>query len=91
MQKVRLEMYVYGIVQGVGFRYFVKRNATLLNISGYVENLSDGRVHIMCEGEKTVLDRFVEVVRTGNSYSEVENVECVYSSDTREFQGFEIL
>jgi len=38
--------YVSGMVQGVGFRYFVHRAARELNINGYVRNLRDGRVEV---------------------------------------------
>jgi len=42
--------YVSGAVQGVGFRYFVERAAHDLKLSGYVRNLSDGRVEVYAIG-----------------------------------------
>jgi len=42
--------YVSGIVQGVGFRYFVERAARHLKLAGYVRNLSDGRVEAYAIG-----------------------------------------
>lgn len=38
--------YISGMVQGVGFRYFVQRVAARLNLNGYVKNLRDGRVEV---------------------------------------------
>ncbi len=38
--------YVSGMVQGVGYRYFVERAAKYLNVMGYVRNLRDGRVEV---------------------------------------------
>jgi acylphosphatase len=38
--------YVSGLVQGVGYRYFVERAAKYLNVMGYVRNLGDGRVEV---------------------------------------------
>jgi acylphosphatase len=89
MQKVRLEAKIFGIVQGIGFRYFVKKNALLRNLTGYVENLSDGRVHVVCEGDKDVIEEFLKFLRNGSSYSVVESVEFEFSNPTGEFISFE--
>lgn len=89
MQKVRLEAYISGMVQGVGFRYFVRRNAILSDIVGYVENLPDGRVHVVCEGSKETLLEFIKVLRRGNSYSFVRSVDFLFSEPTGEFLSFE--
>jgi acylphosphatase len=77
------------MVQGVGFRYFVKRNAILSNIVGYVENLPDERVHVVCEGSKEALLEFIEVLRRGNSYSVVKSVDFLFGVSTGEFSSFE--
>lgn len=42
--------YVSGVVQGVGFRYFVERAARHLKLAGYVRNLRDGRVEAYAIG-----------------------------------------
>jgi len=41
-----------GRVQGVGFRYFVRRQADSQQLSGYAKNLADGRVEFLLQGEK---------------------------------------
>ncbi|MGB9732708.1 MAG: acylphosphatase [Candidatus Micrarchaeia archaeon] len=52
-----------GIVQGVGYRYFV-RNAALRNgIKGIVRNLPDGSVEVFAEGNEESLERFIEEIR----------------------------
>jgi acylphosphatase len=42
--------FISGSVQGVGFRYFTQRTAERLRLSGYVRNLSDGRVEVLASG-----------------------------------------
>ena len=48
----RANIFVSGNVQMAGFRGFVKNLADSLEIKGYAENLPDGRVQIVCEGEE---------------------------------------
>ncbi|MEA3314209.1 MAG: acylphosphatase [Caldisericota bacterium] len=90
MSPKRLEARVSGFVQGVGFRYFVKRNADILNLVGYTENLHDGSVHIMAEGEEKDLVKFLDVLRKGNSFSLVKNVDYSFSEPLGEFSAFKI-
>jgi hydrogenase maturation protein HypF len=59
---VRWKITVKGIVQGVGFRPFVYREAEALHLKGFVQNRSDG-VLIDVEGDNEVLSRFVERVK----------------------------
>jgi acylphosphatase len=51
-QYARLTAWVRGRVQGVGFRWWVRRNALELGLRGLAENLIDGRVRIIAEGER---------------------------------------
>ena len=47
-----------GTVQGIGFRYAVERFASGLKLTGWVRNLSDGRVEILTEGRKEDIEKF---------------------------------
>lgn len=58
----RREIYYSGRVQGVGFRYTTLQIATGFRVTGYVENLPDGRVHLVAEGPPEELDRFTRAV-----------------------------
>jgi len=51
-QQARLTAWVRGRVQGVGFRWWVRSQALELGLSGIVENLLDGRVRIVAEGNR---------------------------------------
>jgi acylphosphatase len=66
--------YVSGRVQGVGFRYFVKRHADTLAVNGYAKNLADGRVEFLLQGNKAAVSTMLENIRSGPSYSQVSEV-----------------
>jgi Acylphosphatases len=70
--KARAEIIVEGLVQGVGYRAFAKRVADKLGLKGYAENLPDGTVKIIVEGEKDQIEDFIEECRRGPPLSEVE-------------------
>jgi acylphosphatase len=54
-----------GRVQGVGFRYFVYREAQRFRVAGWVRNLYDGGVEVHAEGDPETLRRFLEKIRRG--------------------------
>ncbi|HLR76493.1 MAG TPA: acylphosphatase, partial [Balneolaceae bacterium] len=56
----RAHIFIEGKVQGVGFRYFVRTNASDMNLKGWVKNLSDGRVEAVFEGPKAKVMSMVE-------------------------------
>jgi acylphosphatase len=78
-----------GHVQGVGFRYTTRQIAADFLVSGYVENLADGRVRLVCEGAPLELDRFVvEVCTQMDSY--IVSAQTSVEAATGEFTGFGI-
>ena len=66
---------VSGRVQGVGYRYFVLRQADALGVSGFARNLADGAVEVVAEGTEAVLADFEARLREGPAFAEVANVE----------------
>lgn len=70
----RLDASVRGRVQGVGFRYFVLREADYLGLDGFVANERDGSVHVVAEGPSTVLDALLERLHDGPPASIVDRV-----------------
>ncbi|MBN1346496.1 MAG: acylphosphatase [Phycisphaerae bacterium] len=61
---VQRTVYFSGHVQGVGFRYTARRVARGFDVTGFVRNLPDGRVHIVAEGEIDELDQFIEAIKS---------------------------
>ena len=67
---------VSGMVQGVGFRWFVARHARALGLGGYARNLPDGRVEVVASGAGAeALARLEELLREGPAHSRVERLE----------------
>jgi len=66
---------VEGRVQGVGYRYFVVRQADALGVSGYARNRADGSVEVVAEGSEAAVADFEARLREGPSFAEVTNVE----------------
>lgn len=69
-----VQIIVSGAVQGVGFRFFTIQVANRLGVSGTVKNLMDGRVEIYATAEEKTVDKFIEYIKNGPTFSEVENV-----------------
>jgi len=66
---------VRGRVQGVGYRYFVMREAGALGVSGFARNLPDGSVEVIAEGADEVLAQFEERLREGPSFATVSALD----------------
>jgi len=88
---VRVRFLVAGLVQGVGFRAFVRRRALQLGLRGYTRNLHDGRVEAMVEGEEPAVRAFESELWKGPSMASVRDVIRAEISDAMELpKGFEI-
>jgi acylphosphatase len=87
----RLSATVYGLVQGVYFRYFVRNTARELDLKGYVRNLGSGdAVEVQAEGEKLQLDRLLEQLKMGPPAARVRRVEIDWSNYSGQFTNFNI-
>ncbi|NTU59262.1 MAG: acylphosphatase [Chlorobiaceae bacterium] len=67
----RVNVIVRGLVQGVGFRMFVLREANMRELSGWTRNLPDDTVEIEVQGDSGLVDELLNRVRTGPSRSRV--------------------
>lgn len=84
----RITVLVSGQVQGVGYRYFTRKKAFELGLSGYAENLSDGRVEVVAEGEKADLEHLIHHLRQGPRGARVDQVDVQWSEATG-LKGFQ--
>jgi len=87
----RVECIISGRVQLVMFRDFAERKARGLGIAGTVQNMSDGTVRVIAEGEESALRKYLELLRVGPIFAKVENVETAWLPATGEFQKFKII
>ncbi len=86
----RLQVYFSGHVQGVGFRYTVARLALGFDVTGWVKNLSDGRVEMLVEGERGELEAFQAAIPNAGLRRFIRETQAHWSDGTGEFRGFEI-
>ncbi|MGZ4903476.1 MAG: acylphosphatase [Halobacteriota archaeon] len=81
---------VSGHVQAVGYRMFVRRYADQLSITGFAQNLPDGRVKIVASGSKTKIEELLQKVRQGPRFAVVRNVEVRWLADYAPFSRFDV-
>ena len=84
----RLIAYVSGKVQKTGYRARVVTIAQNLRLKGYVQNLEDGRVKVVAEGETIDLEILLRALDIKNTLIYVVDIKKEYSSATGDFEGF---
>lgn len=88
--KERAHIIVKGLVQGVFYRYNTMMVAKSLGLTGWVRNLRDGSVEIVCEGESEKIDSLIKWCWKGPSGARVDDVAVTREEYKGEFQSFEI-
>ena len=81
---------VRGLVQGVGFRYFVYIRATRIGITGYARNNLDGSVEIDVEGERSLIEGFINEVKVGPRSAQVTDVRIEWKEPQHHYKEFSI-
>jgi len=79
---VRLDATVIGRVQGVGFRYYVLREAMTLGLEGWVANTSDGAVRCVAEGPRASLETLLQRLHDGPVSAIVDRVSVAWMPAT---------
>ncbi len=90
IHKAAVKLIVSGRVQGVGYRYFIARSASELDLTGYVRNLFNGDVEIYAEGKKQYLDALVSKAKTGPPHSIVDKASIQWLDFKNKYNNFEI-
>ena len=83
-----VEITVTGSVQGVGYRYFCRKHALALSLTGWARNMPDGSVTLAVTGENSELDEFIAHLKRGPSYAEVSDVIVNERAEVSEFSDF---
>lgn len=76
-KRTALRFIVRGRVQGVGYRYFAEKAASVTGVSGWVRNRDDGTVEAVACGTKEQLDAFAGYLHQGPRWGEVRSVEVI--------------
>ena len=85
-----LHAIVYGDVQGVGFRFFVRRTARQMGLCGFVRNCHDGTVEVVAQGDRRLLEQFARIIRHGPPAANVSQVHLRWHTVDRTFGQFDI-
>ena len=86
----RAEIIVNGFVQGVGFRYFVYRNAKAFGLKGYTQNLFTGEVLTVVEGSRAMIEELSNKIKIGPMNASVKNHKIIWQEYKNEFNDFGI-
>jgi acylphosphatase len=78
------------MVQGVGFRYFVWRQATKLSLSGFVRNLYHADVEIEAYGDRSLLEELIKEVKVGPRSAYVKDLRIEWKEFQERYIGFEV-
>lgn len=89
-EPVRVELIVFGRVQGVFYRASVQQEAQRLGLLGETGNLPDGRVEIAAEGLREAVEELIAWCRRGPPAAEVERVEVKWSTPRGEYRTFRV-
>jgi acylphosphatase len=85
---VRLTAWVHGRVQGVGFRWWCRARARELGLTGYAENLEDGRVKVVAEGPEYRCRELLGRLESRTTPGRVSRVTHRFGASCGEFPSF---
>ncbi|MGA2967809.1 MAG: acylphosphatase [Candidatus Levyibacteriota bacterium] len=86
---MQARIFVLGLVQGIGFRYFVKSNARRLKLSGWVRNTDDGRVEVLAQGPREKIEKLIKLCEKGPFLAEVKSVQVQWEKEEERYISFE--
>ncbi|WP_018640591.1 acylphosphatase [Parafrankia elaeagni] len=85
---VRLTARVEGLVQGVGFRDYVRTKGRRMGLVGSATNLPDGAVAVIAEGERAACEALLELLVTGHTPGRTDRVDHAWSDPRGGLAGF---
>ncbi len=88
--EVRAHVSVSGLVQGVGYRYFIFNRAISLGLVGYVRNIFSGEVEIEIEGDRSLIEEFIKEAKIGPRASHIKGLKIEWIKCMKSEKSFEI-
>lgn len=89
-QHKQLTAIVHGYVQGVSFRYYTRRAANRLGLTGWVANQRDGTVKVIAEGDAATLQEFLAFLHEGPPAARVARVDDTWADAEGAFHNFSV-
>lgn len=86
----QIECIISGRVQTVLYRDFARRRARHFGLVGIVENLPDGTVHVVAQGDESELHYYLEDLKRGSMFSRVDAVDEKWGNAEQAFSDFTI-
>jgi acylphosphatase len=84
-------VFISGLVQGVGFRSYVRSKARKIGVYGWVRNLSDGRVEALFQGEAKKIQLLITLCNRGPFLAKVEHVVVEHEDMKEKYTAFQQL
>lgn len=88
--QIGVHIIVQGLVQGVGFRYFVYLHAARLGLAGWVRNLYTSEVELEVEGDRSLIEELIKELKVGPRSAHVKDLKIEWQDFNNRYQTFEI-
>lgn len=91
--KKSIKLTISGSVQSLFFKTYIKENASINNVKGFLRKLEDGRIEVFLEGDKADVDEMISICKTGPKFSIIRSVEETEMpfQDFKEFKIFNFI
>ncbi len=91
MNSCGVRLAISGVVQGVGYRYFVYRAATQMSLTGYTRNMPDGSVIVEAYGDRSQLEILIKELKVGPRSASVSAVDITWLEPDTKYSNFDII
>ena len=86
----RAHVFYSGRVQGIGFRYTSEALAHKAGVMGFVKNLQDGRVELVCESTKEKIEALLVAIQESALGRHIQKTDCRWEEPTQSFTDFSV-
>ena len=84
----KIKICIFGKVQGVFFRAFIKEKADFLRIKGYSRNISNGSVEVVAQGNNENLKKFINFLKKGPKSAKIEKIKVSHETNKKIYNNF---
>lgn len=88
MDTETVKIFIFGRVQGVFFRAFIKEKANFLGIKGYTRNISNGSIEVVSQGNNENLKKFIKFIKKGPKSAKIEKIKVSHETNKKIYNNF---